>query len=41
MKERQWQEAQLLWQMYLNNIAFARKDKLEIPEQKFDQFKEQ
>ena len=40
MKERQWQEAQLLWQMYLNNIVFSRKDKLEIPEQKFDQFKE-
>ena len=40
MKERQWQEAQLLWQMYLNNVAFARKDKLEIPEQSFDQFKE-
>ena len=40
MKERQWQEAQLLFQMYLNNIAFSRKDKLEIPEQSFDQFKE-
>ena len=40
MKERQWQEAQLLWQIYLNNIAFSRKDKLEIPTQSFDQFKE-
>ena len=40
MKERQWQEAQLLFQMYINNIAFSRKDKLEIPEQSFDQFKE-
>jgi len=40
MKERQWQEAQLLWQIYLNNISFSRQDKLEIPEQTFDQFKE-
>jgi len=40
MKERQWQEAQLLWQIYLNNISFARKDKLEIPEQTSEHFKE-
>lgn len=39
-KERQWQEAQLFWQIYLNNISFSRQDKLEIPEQTFDQFKE-
>lgn len=40
VKERQWQEAQLLWQIYLNNITFARKDKLEIPEQTSEHFKE-
>ena len=41
MKERQWQEAQLLWQIYLNNISFSRKDKLEIPQQTSQHFKEQ
>ena len=40
MKERQWQEAQLWWQIYLNNIAFSRQDKLEIPEQTSEHFKE-
>ncbi len=40
MKERQWQEAQLLWQIYLNNITFSRKDKLEIPHQTSEHFKE-
>ena len=41
MKERQWQEAQLLWQIYINNLSFARKDKLEIPQQTAEHFKEQ
>jgi len=41
MKERQWQEAQLLWQIYLNNLGFARKDKVEIPVQTSEHFKEQ
>lgn len=40
MKERQWQEAQLFWQIYLNNLTFSRKDKLEIPEQTSQHFKE-
>lgn len=40
MKERQWQEAQLLWQIYLNNISFARDDKLMVPGLTDQHFKE-
>lgn len=40
MKERQWQEAQLLWQIYLNNISFARDDKFMVPGLTDQHFKE-
>jgi len=40
IKERQYQEAQLLWQIYTANLSFSRKDKLEIPEQTEQHFRE-
>jgi hypothetical protein len=39
VKERQWQEAALLWQQYINNITFARRDSLEETPMTTDKFR--
>jgi len=38
-KERQWQESALVWQQYINNINFARRDSLEQEKMTFDKFR--
>lgn len=39
IKERQYQEANLVWSQYLNNIMFARRDNIERGEQPIELFR--
>lgn len=38
-RERQWQEAALTWQQYINNINFARRESLEEDQMTLDKFR--
>jgi hypothetical protein len=39
IKERQYQESSLMWQQYINNIMFARRDSLEQEQMTTDKFR--